>query len=38
MLGLIEREGISRELVAKRSFRSIAQSLKRSPSTISREV
>ena len=37
-LSLIEREEISRGLVAKQSFRSIAQSLKRSPSTISREV
>ena len=37
-LSLIEREEISRGLVAKRSLRSIAQSLKRSPSTISREV
>lgn len=37
-LSLIEREEISRGLVAKRSLRSIAQSLNRSPSTISREV
>jgi len=37
-LSLIEREEISRGLVAKQSFRSIAQSLKRSPSTIGREV
>jgi len=37
-LSLIEREEISRGLVAKQSFRSIAQNLKRSPSTISREV
>ncbi len=37
-LTLIEREEISRELVAKHSFRSIARNLKRSPSTISREV
>lgn len=37
-LSLVEREEISRGLVAKRSLRSIAQSLKRSPSTISREV
>ena len=37
-LSLIEREEISRGLVAKHSFRSIAQKLKRSPSTISREV
>ncbi len=37
-LSLNEREEISRGLVAKQSFRSIAQNLKRSPSTISREV
>jgi len=37
-LSLIEREEISRGLVAKRSLRSIAESLNRSPSTISREV
>jgi hypothetical protein len=37
-LCLVEREEISRGLVAKRSLRSIAQSLKRPPSTISREV
>jgi IS30 family transposase len=37
-LTLIEREEISRGLVAKHSFRSIARNLKRSPSTISREV
>lgn len=37
-LNLIEREEISRGLVANRSFRSIARTLKRSPSTISREV
>jgi hypothetical protein len=37
-LSLIEREEISRGLVAKRSLQSIAQSLNRSPSTISREV
>lgn len=37
-LSLIEREEISRGLAAKQSFRSIAQSLNRSPSTISREV
>lgn len=37
-LSFIEREEISRGLVAKQSFRSIAQNLKRSPSTISREV
>jgi hypothetical protein len=37
-LSLIEREEISRGLVARQSFRSIAQKLNRSPSTISREV
>ena len=37
-LSLIEREEISRGLVAGQSLRSIAQSLNRSPSTISREV
>ena len=37
-LSLIEQEEISRGLVAKQSLRSIAQSLNRSPSTISREV
>jgi IS30 family transposase len=37
-LTLIEREEISRGLMAKRSLRSIARILKRSPSTISREV
>ena len=37
-LSMEEREEISRGLVAKRSLRSIARSLKRSPSTISREV
>lgn len=37
-LTLIEREEISRGLVARRSFRSIARTLRRSPSTISREV
>lgn len=37
-LSLMEREEISRGLVAKQSFRSIARSLNRSPSTISREV
>ncbi|PSL11894.1 IS30 family transposase [Shimia abyssi] len=37
-LSLTEREEISRGLVAQQSFRSIAQSLNRSPSTISREV
>ena len=35
---LIEREEISRGLAAKRSLRAIARVLKRSPSTISREV
>jgi hypothetical protein len=38
VLSLIEREEISRGLVAKRSFCFIAQRLNRSPSTISREV
>jgi len=37
-LSLSEREEISRGLVAQRSFRFIARHLKRSPSTISREV
>ncbi len=37
-LSVVEREEISRRLVAKRSLRSTAQSLNRSPSTISREV
>ncbi|WP_299357114.1 helix-turn-helix domain-containing protein, partial [uncultured Shimia sp.] len=37
-LSLTECEEISRGLVAQQSFRSIAQSLNRSPSTISREV
>lgn len=37
-LTLIEREEISRGLAAKCSLRSIAHTLKRSPSTISREV
>lgn len=37
-LRLTEREEISRGLVAKQSLRSIAKSLNRSPSTISREV
>jgi IS30 family transposase len=37
-LSLNEREEISRGLVTKHSFRSIAQNLNRSPSTISREV
>jgi hypothetical protein len=37
-LSLIEREEVSRGLVAEQSFRSIAQHLNRSPSTISREV
>ncbi len=37
-LSLIEREEISRGLVAMQSYRSIAHSLNRSPSTISQEV
>jgi IS30 family transposase len=37
-LTLAEREEISRGLVAERSMRSIARSLGRSPSTISREI
>jgi hypothetical protein len=37
-LSINEREEISRGLVTKQSLRSIAQSLNRSPSTISREV
>ena len=37
-LTLTEREEISRGLVAQQSFRSIARTLNRSPSTISREV
>ncbi|MDB2369178.1 IS30 family transposase [Octadecabacter sp.] len=37
-LSLVEREEISRGLVAQQSFRFIARNLKRSPSTISREV
>jgi len=37
-LTMIEREEVSRGLAAKRSFRAIARTLKRSPSTISREV
>jgi len=37
-LTLVEREEISRGLIAKQSLRSIARSLKRSASTISREV
>ncbi len=37
-LSLTEREEISRGLVSERSLRSIAKSLNRSPSTISREV
>ena len=37
-LTLAEREEISRGLVAKRSLRSIARKLRRSPSTICREV
>ena len=38
VLSLSERETISRGLSASQSIRSIAQSLNRSPSTISREV
>lgn len=37
-LSLMEREEISRGLVAQQSFRSIALNLNRSPSTISRGV
>lgn len=37
-LTLVEREEISRGLIARQSLRSIASSLTRSPSTISREV
>jgi len=37
-LSLMDREEISRGLVAQKSFRSIAKALNRSPSTISREV
>ena len=37
-LTLDEREEISRGLASKHSLRSIAQTLRRSPSTISREV
>nr|WP_236940082.1 helix-turn-helix domain-containing protein [Falsihalocynthiibacter arcticus] len=37
-LSHIEREEVSRGIAAKLSFRSIAQTLNRSPSTISREV
>jgi IS30 family transposase len=37
-LSLIDREEISRGLAANRSFRAIARVLRRSPSTISREV
>ncbi len=37
-LSLLEREEISRGLVALQSLRQIATSLKRSPSTISREI
>ncbi len=37
-LTLVEREEISRGLVAEQSLRSIARKLKRAPSTISREV
>ena len=38
VLSLAEREEISRGLVADRSFRSIAVSLNRAPSTVSREI
>ena len=38
VLSLSEREEISRGLAAERSFRAIARSVSRSPSTISREV
>lgn len=37
-LTLAEREEISRGLVAGRSLRSMAQALRRSPSTLSREI
>jgi IS30 family transposase len=37
-LTLAEREEISRDLVASRSIRSIAESLGRAPSTVSREI
>ena len=37
-LTLVEREEISRGLVARQSIRFIAYRLKRSPSTISREI
>ena len=37
-LSLAEREEISRGVVAGRSFRSIATSLSRAPSTVSREI
>ena len=37
-LSLVDREEISRGLVAQKSLRSIAKGLNRSPSTISREV
>src|SRR5882672_4286219 len=37
-LSLVEREEISRSLVAGHSIRSIAELLKRAPSTISREI
>ena len=37
-LSLSEREGISRGIVAGRSMRSIAASLARAPSTVSREI
>ena len=38
MLSLAEREEISRGMVAERSIRSIAASLGRAPSTVSREI
>jgi len=38
VLGLIEREEISQELITKRSFRSIALNLNRSTSTIGHEI
>ena len=37
-LSLVEREGVSRALVAGHSIRSIATTLGRAPSTISREI
>jgi IS30 family transposase len=37
-LSMAEREEISRSIVAKLSIRTIASNLKRSPSTISREI